>query len=60
MSVNTLSQKMMRQHLEVFPNCEWLCSHRLELADEATPQYKCPSYYDDDGKLQDCTCGGCR
>ena len=24
-----------------------------------TKQYKCPSYYDDDGVLRDCTCGKC-
>lgn len=24
-----------------------------------TPQYKCPSFYDDDHVLRDCTCGRC-
>ena len=54
-----LSKKMLEEHLRVFPNCEWICPHRIELADTKTEQYACPSYYDDDGHLQDCLCGKC-
>lgn len=25
-----------------------------------TEQYLCPSYFDDDGILQDCSCGKCK
>lgn len=26
---------------------------------QETEQYKCPSYYDDNNELQDCSCGKC-
>lgn len=26
---------------------------------EETDMYKCPSYYDDDGVMKDCSCGRC-
>ncbi len=58
--VQTLSSAQMRQHLAIFPRCEYLCPHNIKLAEEGTPQCFCPSYYDDDGTLQDCECGECK
>lgn len=58
--MSNVSLKMLIEHLEIFPSCKYIEAHDVRLVDEDSEQYKCQSYYDEDGHIQDCSCGECR